>query len=139
MPKSSIKSLEKKLKRYLYPLIKKRDGNICISCGKVITKTRDHHAGHFAKAELCKLPYRYDERNINSQCSYCNLHLRGNTIEYRHGMIQKYGIIITEEIENNYKKSPNIDFNPRSFLEEKIDYYKSINNLSKPYEKTRPL
>lgn len=129
MPKTSIKALEAKLKRYLYPLIKKRDGPICICCGKHITNSRDFHAGHFAKAELCSIPYRYDERNINTSCAYCNLWLRGNTLEYRKGMVKKYGEEITKEIEDNYNKPLPINFDPRTFLEEKIQYYKSLDSL----------
>lgn len=114
--KVKIKSLEAKLKKILYPLIKARDGPICISCGKTGLVGWNLQAGHYAKAELCNLIYRYDVRNINSQCGYCNKWLRGNTINYRNAMIKKYGRLVVEEIDAHFKDQTPMDFNEREYL-----------------------
>ena len=119
----SIKKLEKKLQRILYPLIKKRDGNVCISCGKRNLVGRDWHAGHFIKAELCNIEYRYDPKNIHSQCSYCNHYLAGNFIEYEKAMIKKYGPRTVKKMKEDYKKSLPVNFDSRKYIEDSIDFY----------------
>lgn len=129
MKKKTIKQLEKDLKKVLYPLIKQRDGNICITCKKQITNKSDWHCGHFAKAELCNLVYRYNIYNLNTQCSYCNKWLAGNTIEYEKQMVAKWGQAITDDIKENYKKPLENSFNSRIYLNELIIYYKETKKL----------
>jgi hypothetical protein len=114
--KVKIKSLEAKLKKVLYPLIKARDKGVCISSGQKGLTGRNYQAGHYIKAELCNLIYRYDVRNINGQRSYDNLYLRGNAPAYRKGMIKKWGIKVVEEIEENYNKPLPMNFNEREYL-----------------------
>lgn len=121
-----IKNLEARLKKVMYPYIKKRDGNICISCGKKNLIGNDWHAGHYIKAELCNMVIRYDEWNINSQCSHCNKWLRGNTIAYRNAMLDKYGTKAVEELDNKYNKSLPLNFNEREWLLQKIAEYKDV-------------
>lgn len=114
----SIKSLETKLKTVLYPLIKKRDGNICISCGKRGLKGRNWATGHYAKAELCNIVWRYKPTNIHSQCFFCNKWRRGNTIEYRKNLIKKIGEENVIRIEENYNMPLPINFDTRQYLKE---------------------
>lgn len=124
----SIKKLELKLRSIFYPLIKKRDGNVCISCGHRCDG-RNQQAGHYAKAELCNIVVRYDERNINTQCSGCNKWKAGNVLAYRNGMIKKYGIKVVEWIDNNYNARLPMDFNEREFLTDLIKKYKELEAL----------
>jgi hypothetical protein len=126
-----IKSLEAKLKRLLYPLIKKRDGPICISCGKRGLKGNDWQAGHYIKAELCNIEWRYNPLNIHSQCSYCNKWLRGNTIAYRNALIKKIGLIEVEMIDRSYKLSMPMDFNERKYLMELIEKYGHLEKIER--------
>lgn len=119
--KVSIKSLEKKLKAKLYPLIKKRDGNTCISCGRTGLTGMNWHAGHYAKAELCNMIWRYAPINIHSQCGRCNLWLRGNTVEYRKKLTEKVGQELVREIEENYNKPLSMAFDSRVYLESLIE------------------
>lgn len=127
----TIKQLEKQLKDILYPLIKQKDGNVCWSCGKRNLIGKDFQAGHYIKAELCNLKSRYDIYNIHSQCANCNLWKRGNTIEYRKRMIQFYGEEDVKELEEHYKDKLPVNFNSREWLEQEIDYYKTVNKLAK--------
>lgn len=69
--------------------IRARDAQeACISC------CRHHpgqwHAGHYlstgARPEL-----RFDEANVHKQCQPCNVHLHGNLVLYRVGLIGKIG------------------------------------------------
>ena len=93
------------------------------SCGKKGLVGMDWHAGHYIKAELCNLHYRYFPVNINSQCSYCNKWLRGNTIAYRNAMLKKYDVRIIEDTDLHYKDTMPMNFNPRSYLESLIKKY----------------
>lgn len=120
-----IKNLEARLKKVMYPYIKKRDGNTCISCGKKNLVGMDWHAGHYIKAELCNIVVRYDEWNINSQCSYCNKWRRGNTIAYRLAMIDKYGEKATNDLDHKYHSPLPMNFNEREWLLEMIAKYKA--------------
>ena len=127
----SIKSLEKKLKSLLYPLIKQRDGNVCWSCGRSNLIGMNFQAGHYIKAELCNIKYRYNIMNIHSQCAGCNLWKRGNTIEYRHKMIKVFGAKEVKKLEEHYKDKLPMNFNFRAWLDKEISYYKTVVELSK--------
>ncbi len=48
------------------------------------------NAGHFFAAGNNEA-VRFDEVNVNGQCIRCNKFLHGNLLEYRKGLIQKYG------------------------------------------------
>lgn len=41
---------------------------------------------------------RYDERNINFQCHFCNRFKHGNTHNYYVGMVKKYGQETVDEL-----------------------------------------
>jgi len=77
--------------------IRLRDLGIpCISCGTA--KAEDWHAGHYIATTYQYL--RFNELNVNVQCSKCNTHLRGNLIPYRIALIEKIGLVAVEELEN---------------------------------------
>ena len=67
----------------------------CISCGATV-RLSEAHAGHYIHN---KLSTYFDEQNVNLQCAACNTFRHGNLIEYRHGLIEKYGEGVPEEIE----------------------------------------
>lgn len=119
-----ITKLEKKLERILYPLVKAAEINTCVSCGKENLIKYENNAGHYAKAELCNIVWRYFPLIIHPQCTHCNLGSRGNTLEYRKQMILIYGLEIVEFIDAHYKDILPMNFNERLFLERLIDWYK---------------
>jgi hypothetical protein len=51
----------------------------CVSCGDRINGTP--HASHFLSVGSHPA-LRFNEFNVNSACSQCNLHLHGNLVEY---------------------------------------------------------
>ncbi len=77
--------------------IRQRDKDLpCISCNKSDAKW---DAGHYLKAEIyTKLIFNED--NVHKQCSYCNLQLAGNLIEYRKGLVKRIGINRVQELED---------------------------------------
>jgi len=121
--KASLPKLKRKAWKVFSTFIKGRDGNVCISCGKRGLVKSGWHAGHYQKAELCNIVYRYDERMVASQCAVCNLWRRGNTIEYRKALIKKYGEKVVKELEEHYKDPLPMDFSVREFYEEIIKKY----------------
>lgn len=73
-------------------------GKPCISCG------RHHqgqvHAGHYlSRGSHPNLALV--ESNIHLQCQPCNLHLSGNQLEFRKGLIARYGAAIVELLESD--------------------------------------
>lgn len=91
----------------------------CISCGQ--TKPKDQlHAGHFYASTFTAV--RWDERNVNGQCAGCNVFKHGNLLNYRKGMIEKWGQQVVDELEALHNKPFKLD---REWLEEKIEYYKN--------------
>ena len=68
-------------------------GYPCISCGR--HHKGQYHAGHYRSTKAAP-ELRFEPRNIHLQCQPCNTHLSGNIIEYRKGLIARYGV---EEVE----------------------------------------
>jgi hypothetical protein len=57
----------------------------CISCGRDVD-----HAGHYFSAGHFSA-LRFDTMNVNGQCLRCNNFLHGNLINYRKGLVKRYG------------------------------------------------
>lgn len=78
--------------------IRKRDEQLpCISCGCMTAKQWD--GGHYLKAELFS-GLIFNEQNCHKQCSVCNDFKSGNELEYRDGLIKRYGESYVFHIEN---------------------------------------
>lgn len=74
--------------------IRERDkGLTCVSC-----KNPAEQAGHYYSAGHYDA-LRFDEINTNGQCVRCNYFLSGNLIEYRKGLVKKYGEAEVEKLD----------------------------------------
>jgi hypothetical protein len=74
--------------------IRERDKDLgCISCGGSVD-----HAGHYF-AQGSNSALRFDEMNVNGQCVGCNTYKHGNLINYRKGLVKRYGKEETEQFE----------------------------------------
>jgi hypothetical protein len=135
--KVNLKSLDKQMDTYYSRYIRLRDSEDgynckCISCGK-IAPIKEMQNGHYKRRgqSLCN-PTKYDERNTNAQCVYCNLRLRGNESSYAVALEEKYGFGILQELEIKSKQIFKVS---AAWYIEKIAYYKKkvkemdINNL----------
>ena len=58
-------------------------------------------AGHFVSRSWSSL--RYNEKNVNTQCSNCNVWRRGNYSVYALNLVKKYGPNILKELESQKK------------------------------------
>lgn len=78
----------------------------CISCG---TTTADEwHAGHYVSRGSAP-ELALEIKNIHKQCNKCNIHLHGNLINFRKGLLSRYGVEYVEWLEGphdpkHYKK-----------------------------------
>lgn len=90
----SIPALTKKAQDVFNRWIRKRDENKpCISCGGPVTEAGHYYsAGHYSSL-------RFNEMNVNGQCTKCNCFLHGNLIKYRHGIVARYGSKKLDELE----------------------------------------
>ena len=82
--------------------IRARDkGKPCISCGKPDNGKHQRHAGHYqsrgAHPELA-----YNVLNNHGQCATCNTYLSGNLIDYRKGLIVRYGQWIVDYLDSHH-------------------------------------
>lgn len=78
--------------------IRARDGDICISCGS--TTAISYHAGHY-RTTAAASQLRFNEDNVHSQCSACNVHHSGAIGPYRINLIAKIGAERVKALENN--------------------------------------
>lgn len=94
----------------------------CISCGSPMEKGLvggGYDCGHYRS--VGSAPHlRFDERNAMGQCKKCNRYLSGNAIEFRSGLVNRYGIGFVEGIES--------DNEPKKYT---IDELKDIKSLYK--------
>lgn len=103
--------------------IRWRDRDLsCISCDSLPHNAK-RDCGHYINAGSCTA-LRFNEYNCNSQCSKnCNLELSGNLIEYRKGLLQKYGEKVVEFLEG---PQPLINITVEFFKEVEMKY-KALN------------
>jgi len=116
-----LSDLESVARKVFQQWIRKRDENKpCISCGTL--KTLQWDAGHFHSAEQFS-GLIFDEMNVNGQCVYCNRNLYGNLLEYRKGMIKKYGELAVEGLEELANESRTFKYT-RDMYQQIITSYK---------------
>lgn len=74
----------------------------CISCNKPL-KAGNTDAGHMYSRKS-HMNITFNEYNVNGQCSRpCNMDLSGDPLNYRVGLINRYGIEVVEELERTCK------------------------------------
>lgn len=127
----SISLLQQRLDRVFSEYIRLRDANEngfcrCATCG-AMWRWQIMQNGHYINRQHIKT--RYDERNCHSQCSNCNIGLRGNLDRYKRFIIDKYGVKVLEELETAKRV---IEKWTVSDYQGKIEYYKAeVNRLRK--------
>lgn len=122
---------EKELETIVNEYVRLRDQDKpCISCG-AHPGTFTITAGHYYPAGTYK-NIRYDLININGQCWWnCNKNKSGNLIEYRKGLVKRYGEEAVIDLDKRSLKSPK--FTVPDLIEMKKTFKLKIKN--KDYEK----
>lgn len=81
--------------------IRLRDaGQPCIACGR--HHQGQNHAGHYRSVGSCP-ELRFEPDNVHLTCQPCNVHLSGNLIQMRIGMIKKIGLARVEWLEGRHE------------------------------------
>ena len=115
-----VSILKRKLWTQFALFIKRRDNNICFTCGRK-SEGSGSHAGHFIPKSVGGLGLYFHEENVKAQCYNCNINLSGN--QYIFG--QKLGKDIVDKL---YKlKQQTTKFSAEDY-QSKIEHYTRLNN-----------
>lgn len=121
--KDKLKTLgqyEAEAKKSFQKWIRLRDKNEnCISCG--INDTELFDGGHYKKAEIYS-GVIFDENNCHKQCRKCNRFLNGNELNYRQGLIQRYGVEYADAIELKANETRNYKFTKEELIAKKLQF-----------------
>jgi len=128
--KESLNTLsfyEKEAKKSFQKWVRLRDANLpCISCGK---KTNDPAGGHFYSAGMYS-GLMFNENNCHLQCNtHCNKHLSGNLLEYRKGLIKRYGQDFVDNLDNISDANRDYKFTKNELIAKKLQYDIKIKEL----------
>lgn len=121
--KEKLKTLsqyESEAKIAFQKYIRLRDSLLpCISCGIKVTDLWD--GGHFKKAEIYS-GVIFDEANCHKQCRKCNRFLNGNELNYRLGLIKRYGVEYADNIERKANELRQFKWTKEQLIAKKIQY-----------------
>jgi len=129
MAKTTTSKLKAKLDKLFSEYIRKRDSDHrgickCISCGKEAPAFGGStHAGHLFSRRY--LATRFDEKNVNSQCAYCNTFLNGNQYLASKGVDKKWGEGTVDELESRIHTTVKLS---------RTDYEEAIENIKRKIE-----
>lgn len=105
MKTKTVAQLKKDADKYFSQYVRYRDGECrngewiaeCITCG-VIKPIKQLQAGHFVSRRINVL--RFDDENVNAQCTGCNMFKQGEQYLYAKNLDYKYGDGKAEELMN---------------------------------------
>jgi hypothetical protein len=97
-----VRTLEKKLDRVFSEYIRLNaadDNGIvkCVTCGNY-HHWKEVHCGHFIPR--ARKATRYSEENCHPQCVRCNTYRHGESDIYRQKLVEMYGAVAVEGLEN---------------------------------------
>lgn len=102
MRKQSLKAAKAKCWKVFSEYIRRRDGGVCISCGKK-DDWKSLDCGHYIP-KTAGLSIYFHEKNNHAQCTGCNRFRHGNLAAYAIALRQKYGPNILEELDAERRK-----------------------------------
>lgn len=114
--------------------IRARDAELpCISCGRPATWQGQWDAGHY-RSVGSNPSSRFDPLNVNKQCGPCNVHLSGNLISYRAGLVQKIGLEAVERLEGPHAP---LKLTIPEIVEMKAFYRAALRKIANNHPETR--
>ncbi|WCM21384.1 recombination protein NinG [Paraburkholderia bryophila] len=109
--------------------IRLRDaGQPCIACER--HHQGQNHAGHYRSVGSCP-ELRFEPDNVHLTCQPCNVHLSGNLIQMRIGMIKKIGLARVEWLESAHEPKK---YTLAEILEMKAHFRAEVRRLKKANE-----
>ena len=129
--KEKLKTLseyEKDAKETFQKWVRLRDKGLpCISCNN--PNPKDWSGGHYFAAGQYS-GFIFDERNCNAQCNtYCNRYLSGNLVNYRLGLIARYGKEFVEQLESEANSKRDYKYTKQELIDIKNKYSEKIKQL----------
>lgn len=116
----TLGQFEADAKKSFQKWVRMRDSHMpCVSCGVAETELFD--GGHYFKAELFS-GLIFDERNCHKQCRKCNRFLNGNELQYRVGLIARYGIEFVSNLEKDSITKREYKFTREELIAKKMQY-----------------
>lgn len=124
----TLSDYEAEAKKSFQHYIRLRDKYLpCISCGN--TNPTDWCGSHYFSAGMYS-GLMFDERNCHGACNtYCNKYLSGNLIEYRKGLIVRYGALFVEKLESEADGKRNKKYTKEELIAKKLQYDIKIKEL----------
>lgn len=124
----TLSQYEAEAKKSFQHYIRLRDANLpCISCNN--PNPADWCGSHYFSAGMYS-GLMFDERNCHGACNtYCNKYLSGNLIEYRKGLILRYGALFVETLESEADSKRNFKYTKDQFIAKKLQYDLKIKEL----------
>jgi hypothetical protein len=117
----TLSDFEAEAKKEFQKWIRKRDsGQTCISCGAFLKQNGTHASHYFAAGIYYGLIF--NETNCHSSCEKCNVFLHGNLLEYRKGLINRYGLEYLEKLESLSNEKKNYKYTREELVEIKNKY-----------------
>ena len=109
--------------------IRLRDAGLpCICCGQPMGEGVHGgavDAGHY-RSRGSAVHLSIEPTNVHKQCVRCNLELHGNLIEYRKGLVARYGVEYVEAIEADERAR---HYTPEEFTAMKLDYRAKVKEM----------
>ena len=117
----TLSDLEAEAKKSFQRYVRLRDKDLpCISCGN--QNTNDWAGGHYFSAGMYS-GLMFDERNCHKQCNtHCNKYLSGNLLEYRKGLIKRFGVEFVEKLESESDQKRNYKYTREELISKKFQY-----------------
>lgn len=116
----TLSQYEAEAKRSFQKWVRLRDaGKNCISCDK---PTNDPAGGHFYPAGIYS-GLMFNPDNCHLQCNTaCNKNLSGNLLEYRKGLIKRYGSYFVENLDKLSNELRNYKYTKQELIDIKKKY-----------------
>ena len=130
--KEKIKTLsdyEAEAKKVFQRYVRMRDKGLpCISCNN--PNPTDWSGGHYFSAGMYS-GLIFDERNCHAQCNtYCNKYLSGNLLEYRSGLLKRFGWDFVMNLELDSIEKRNYKYTKQELIDIKNKYLQKIKELN---------
>ena len=100
----------------------------CISCNSSTADLFD--GGHFYKAEVYS-GFIFNEDNCHKQCRKCNRFMNGNELNYRKGLINRYGIEFVNKLDNIADENRVKKYTKEELIAKKLQYDIKIKKYGK--------
>ena len=123
----TLSQYEAEAKKSFQKYVRLRDKDLpCISCNEMVKDLWD--GGHYFKAEIFS-GLIFNEKNCHKQCRKCNRFLGGNELQYRKGLLARFGWEYVAKLENIADENRVYKYTKDELIEIKKKYDGKIKEL----------